>query len=524
VVEVEHDRGLCPMSRGAAACSGDQRALISRLRAVIEAREAENAVLRAELEVTREQFRRLELRVAELERQLAADSTNSGIPPSKDPIGARERRKAERKRERQSSERERRKDRQRGGQPGHPGAGLSRDPDPAERGETPPAAECSRCGTGLHGAQRAGTRWSQAWDVKITRFVTEYLLPLVTCPCCGKVNAGQPPAGACPGSISCGPGINTAAVLLSSYGNVPSERAANLIGMLLGVPVPAGERLSARLGDAGFGDAMQAALAEEPVLAADETPVSLIDPHAGLAQADAGAPHVLVVRTPHRGLTWLRALGSRQAAAITTVLSFFTGFLISDGYSACQQLLPQLAGVQQCCQHVIRRCRAVTRRGPGSLQSWAAGVIDVLREAHQAVEDALARGDPALDGKLAAKLRQRYDEAVAFGIIHNRLRDWHGGGNHPGYTLGCWLRDYADQVRLFTREPGVEWTNNCSEQAVKAAKRHQAVSGYWHTPRTLARRCRIHSYLDSAASHGLTALDAITRALNGNAWLPAPAR
>jgi hypothetical protein len=36
---------------------------------------------------------------------------------------------------------------------------------------------------------------------------------------------------------------------------------------------------------------------------------------------------VLVVRTPHRRLTWLRALGSRQAAAITAVLSFFTGFL-----------------------------------------------------------------------------------------------------------------------------------------------------------------------------------------------------
>jgi hypothetical protein len=40
-----------------------------------------------------------------------------------------------------------------------------------------------------------------------------------------------------------------------------------------------------------------------------------------------------------------------QAAAITAILSFFTGILISDGYSAYQQLLPHLAGVQQCCQH-----------------------------------------------------------------------------------------------------------------------------------------------------------------------------
>ena len=273
---------------------GDQRALIARLRAVIEARDTENALLRAELEAQLERYRCLELRVAELERRLGSDSTNSGIPPSKDPIGARERRKAGRKKERQSSERERRKDRKRGGQPGHPGAGLLRDPDPDEQAEVPPPAECSRCGTGLEGAQRAGTWWSQVWDVKITRFVTEYLLPLLACPCCGKVNAARGPGQSYPGSVSYGPGINTAAVLLSSYGNVPSERAANLIGMLLGMPVSAGfvdlasERLSARLEDAGFDDAMQAALGEEPVLAADETPVNLLDPHAELAEADAG--------------------------------------------------------------------------------------------------------------------------------------------------------------------------------------------------------------------------------------------
>jgi len=508
--------------------SGGQRELVARLRAVVEAKDAENAMLRAELEAQRERYRRLELRVAELERRLGQDSTTSGTPPSKDPIGAREQRKAERTRERQSSERERRKDRKRGGQPGHPGAGLARDPDPDERAEVPPPAECSRRGTGLEGAERAGTWWSQVRDVQITRFVTEYLLPLLTCPCCGKVNAAQAPPWAHPGSVSYGPGINTAAVLLSSYGNVPSERTANLIGMLLGVPVSPGfvdlasERLSARLQDAGFDDAMQAALAGEPALAADETPVNLLDPHAGLAEADAGAPHVLVVRTPHRGLTWLRALGSRQHAAITAILAFFTGFLISDGYGAYQDLLPQLAGVQQCCQHVIRRCRAVTKLGPGGLQSWAADVIGILREAHQAVGEALARGDPALDAELLAKLRQRYDEAAAFGITHNRHRDWHDG-NHPGYALGCWLRDYKEQVWLFTREFSVEWTNNCSEQAVKAAKRHQAVSGYWHTPRTLARWCRIRSYLDSAANHGLTALDAVTRALAGDPWLPASA-
>ena len=58
----------------------------------------------------------------------------------------------------------------------------------------------------------------------------------------------------------------------------------------------------------------------------------------------------------------------------------------------------------------------MTKLGPGSLQSWAGDIIAILREAHQAVEEARARGDTALDPEQLGKLRQRYDEAAAFGI------------------------------------------------------------------------------------------------------------
>ena len=119
--------------------------------------------------------RGLELKVAELERRLGQDSTNSGTPGSKEGIGARERRKAERKK--QVSERERSKDRKRGGQPGHPGAGLKRDPGPDERRPADPPARCSRCGTGLGGARPAEPGWAQVWDVRFARFVTGHLLP-----------------------------------------------------------------------------------------------------------------------------------------------------------------------------------------------------------------------------------------------------------------------------------------------------------------------------------------------------------
>jgi hypothetical protein len=236
--------------------------------------------------------------------------------------------------------------------------------------------------------------------------------------------------------------------------------------------------------------------------------------------AAAGAPHVLITRTPDGRLTFLQALASRRKdSAGGRIPAAFTGYLITDGYTGYQHLLSRLAGIQQCAQHVIRRCRAVTKLGPGGVQNWAGDIITILREAHAAVEEARARDSTALDQQVLDNLRERYDTAVSSGIIHNRLRDWHDG-NHPGYSLGCWLREYKEQLFLFTRVFAVSWTNNVSERGAKAAKRHQAVSGYWHSLATLARWCRIRSYLDTAAAHGITALNAIVGALAGKPWLP----
>jgi transposase len=518
------------------------RAANSRLRGLLADREAEVTALRAGLEAARDRERRLELRLAELERRLGVDSSDSGTPSSKERIGAKEVRRARR----QESERERRKDRKPGGQPGHQGKGLARDPDPGERKAADPPAECRGCKAGLDGAEAVEPRWAQVIDAAIARIVTEWALPGLLCPCCGTVTFAAPPPGAYAGSVSYGPVLNAAAVLLTACGNVPPERAAQLMGMLLGAEVSAGwvdkagSRLSALLGKAGLDEAMLAALAGEKALAADETPVNVLargaapqppaggekeereepDPEEKDGKAAAGAPHVLIVRTPDGRLTWLQPIGSRRKGDVAAgIPAAFTGSLITDGYTGYQHLLERLAGIQQCCAHVIRRCRAVTKLGPGGLQSWAGDIITILREAHQAVAEARARGDTSLDPQLLAGLLERYDQAARTGIIHNRLRDWHEG-NHPGYALGCGLRDYRDQVFLFTRDFTVDWTNNVSERGAKAAKPHQAVSGYWHSLATLARWCRIRSYLDTAAAHGTTAIDAIRDALAGKPWLP----
>lgn len=521
---------------------GEVRAENAALRAVLSARDAENAELRA-------MVASLLLRVAELERQRGSGSDDSGTPSSKESIAAKARRKAERtaRREADMSSRERSADRSPGGQPGHPGRGLVRDPDPQQRERIDPPVACRGCGAGLGDAADAGLAWSQCWDVRVIRWRTEYLLPRRQCGC-GRTTTATAPSGGPVNGICFGPVLNTAAVSLTAFGNVPTARAADLVGMLIGQGVSAGfvDRANARLAEAltgaGFDEALQTALMAEPVLTADESPVEVVTPATDqdTGQPVPGAPHVLVLRTPDERLVRLTAADSRRHAEVIASLRTFTGYLIVDGYGAYQRLLPAvtddnaaagddqaahgglLAGIQQCCQHVIRRCKQVARLGPGSLQSWATKVSTVLGQAHEQVTAAKADGATVLDPHVLAGLRERYDDAVASGIVHNRHRDWDGGGNHPGFALASWLRAHADQVWLFTLNFAVEWTSNAAERGVKPAKRHQAVSGYWQTRQTLDRWCLINSYLTTARNHGLTVLEAITRALTGNPWLPVP--
>jgi hypothetical protein len=129
---------------------------------------------------------------------------------------------------------------------------------------------------------------------------------------------------------------------------------------------------------------MLAALAGEKALAADETPVNVLDSSAPQPagreegeerdpeeKAAAGAPHVLIVRTPDGRLTWLRALASRRKGDVAAgIPAGFTGLLMTDGYTGYQHLLSRLAGIQQCCQHYAD---TVVMPIPGRGR-WRAGV------------------------------------------------------------------------------------------------------------------------------------------------------
>ncbi|MGH3828122.1 MAG: IS66 family transposase [Pseudonocardiaceae bacterium] len=222
---------------------------------------------------------------------------------------------------------------------------------------------------------------------------------------CGKTTTAAPPFGA-PGTVVYGPNVNAAAIPLASEGNVPIERTAALMAMMLGAPVSTGfvartlERFAQRLQASGFDDVMKAALRAEDVLCADETPTNVIgkntDEHGELVP---GSPHAVTVRTPDARLVWYAAIGSRSKTALADlgVLEGYSGHLVRDDYAGWHQFDTQLAGVQQCAAHLIcGHAKGVLELHP-TQQNWAAEVITILREANTAVAGATAAGHDHLD-------------------------------------------------------------------------------------------------------------------------------
>lgn len=490
-------------------------ALVARLTALLEQADAQLAQANARIEA-------LGTEVAALKAKAGKDSTNSSVPPSKDPIGAKAKRKAA------ASQRVRSKDRRRGGQPGHEGAGLVPTQDPARTEQVDAPGECLRCGADLADGVDAGACWAQVWDIDpIELMKTHYVLPRRRCVCCRGLTTAVAPFGQA-GAVVYGPNVNAAAVLLASQGNVPIEATAGLMAALLGAPVSAGfvarahERFADVLARAGFDEAMTAALRAEDVLCADETPVNVVTNMAPDGQAADGSPHVVTVRTPNGRLVWYKAIAARTAEQIARlgVFTAWYGILVRDDYAGWHQFDATLAGVQQCGAHLIRHLQGVLDLDPTE-QKWAGQVQQALRDAARLVEQARAT-DTSIDATALADARYRYDQGVLVGISANLSRPW-PKGNHPGLVLARRLKAKTDQVWLFTTHPKVPWTNNASEQALKSPKLHQKVSGYWQTTLTLARYCRVRSYLVTATNHGLRAIDAIHTALSGKPWLPTPA-
>lgn len=462
--------------------------MIGLLQRQVEAAEAQAAELAAANE-------RLTARVAELERRLARNSSNSSMPPSTDVFG-----RPEKKTTPKSG-------RKRGRQPGAGGSGLSMVADPDVVEEHLPTA-CSGCGGGLGPGDSVGFERRQVRDIPLTTVtVTEHRAHRCRC-ACGTVTAESMPGPVAGSPSSYGPNLRTLAVYLLVFQHVPVERTAILLRDVTGVEVSTGWVASLLPEAAGLvADSLnliRALLTMGHVLHADETTTRIGSVRRWL--------HVACTDF----LTLLHlAPRSRKGTDAGGVLPHYRGVLVHDslslyaGYGACAH--------QLCGAHLLRELTAAEEDFPD--QKWPQQIRWALaglnRQAVRVRNQEIAEITP---GALLLHY-EAFHQGIKVGLsLHPKVP---GRKQSPARNLLTRLRDQAHDVLRFADNPRhVPFTNNCGERALRPVKTQLKISGCHQSDTGATAWLAVRSYLDSARKHGLTAFEAIHRAFTGNLWMP----
>ena len=434
----------------------------------------------------------LQATVADLQAKLAADSTKSNRPPSSDGLG---------KSPPKPRSLRRRSGKPPGGQPGHPGTTLEFSANPDQIVEHTPPSICSVCNTPLSGPTQFTAR--QVFDLpEIHYVVTEHRSFEVRCSC-GELHRGEFPRSV-DHPVQYGARIDALAVYLTQHHMLPIARTAVLINDLFGVSYSQGTILSA---------AAQTAARLQPVVQSIAQGVQ----SAAVAHADETGMRVgaklrwlHTVTTPL--LTWIGCHAKRGFDAMVEfgILPAFRGVLIHDGWAPYRRL-DCLHGL--CNAHHLRELAALAEDHG---QRWAARMSTLLKAACHEVN--LSTG-ACLLGDRVRWYRVRYNAIIRAGERECPARSCSGKRGRtkqsPATNLLRRLRDGADDVWRFAREPDVPFTNNLAEQAIRMPKVKQKISGGFRTTDGARAFCVIRSYLETMRKQGANLFGALITAFEG---------
>jgi transposase len=461
---------------------------------VIQAKDTEISILRAQAETLRTE-------VAELRVRLAQDSRNSSRPPSSDGLV------------KPAPKSLRKKTGRKPGRPkGQPGATmeLTGHPDHVLRHE--PSA-CRRCGAGLAGAAETGAERRQVTEIPpVKAEVTEHQMIERECPCCGERTRADAPDGVT-APAQYGPRAAALGTYLWHGQFLSRDRACAALGEIFGcAPSPgalaAQARKIARLVSPAV-TAIIEALAGADVAHFDETGFRVAGKLAWVHSASAGK-FVLVTVHPRRGKEAMDAAG---------VLPAFTGIACHDAWKPYDSY-GGVAGHALCGAHLLRELIAVTEAGTADDVLWAQQAIDALLALKEAAGTARDGGRGIIDPEILEKQCRWFREAADAGIVLNTVR--RSKLQKKRNALATRMRDRADDYLRFAHDLQVPFDNNQAEQVIRMSKLRIKVSGCMRSMTGAEIFCAIRSYVATAARHGIGALDALTRAAQGNPWIPEP--
>lgn len=408
--------------------------LPSEIAEIVRALLAENAELRAKM--------------ADLERRLGMNSTNSSKPPSTDSMTK------PNKPERREGSGTRKGKRERKGTT-RPDFG---DPD---RFEPVRATECPDCRAPIADPGRLVERSQVAELVPKPFEITEYQFFEVTCPCCGKVIAPPRAPGVLPG-FSLGPRMVAFIGMLDHFGNVTYNKIETMLREGFGLPICEGTIDNANRW-------LHAALAA-PVAELKE-----VLPKLDRVNMDEtgwridGRKHWLWT-VANEYLTYLHIAPSRGAKVVVGLLSqAFRGLISCDFWTAYRAIDGVKGERSFCWSHLDREAKGIIDHATDKADDAQFGrdlryiihwgyihwrghkrgristqVFQLLGERHKDItRDMIAHYEGKLVGKKAIALRKRLAEHL------DGYFNWY---NHPGVAPDNNAGELAVRPSVITRK------------------------------------------------------------------------
>src|SRR4051794_15738912 len=454
----------------------------------------ENGQLRAENAALQETIAVLLTRVAELERRLGLNSSNSGRPPSSDGLHKPKREPRTRSLRAPSGKPP-------GGQTGHKGETLRQVDAPGDTVEHYPDA-CSACGSALSGVMSTGYGARQVFDrpEPLPLVVTEHRAHTCRCGHCGRLTRAAFPDGVT-APVQYGPRITAIVVYLLHYQLLPEDRLAEAMADLFGVRLVAATiaRMSrACAGRAqGFADTVGALVKAAAVKHLDETGFRI-----------GGRTQWLHIACTV-WLTFYR-ISPRRGSLLSDVM----GIVVHDHWKPYYTMEGVLHAL--CNAHHLRELQALVDI---EKEEWARKMQRLLRRACHATH--LARGVP-LDPRLVALFRRRYDIIVPEGLAFHQAQPplatppTSGGrkrrGRPPrrtGHNLLLRLSTRKHDVLRFLDDPAVPFTNNQAERDGRMMKVRQKISGGFRSQEGARDFAVIRSLISTARKQGWNVIHAL---------------
>src|SRR3954464_5763916 len=456
----------------------------------------ENARLRAENAALQETIAVLLARVAELERRLGLNSSNSGKPPSSDGLH-------KPKREPRTRSLRERSGKPSGGQKGHKGETLCQVADPNVTIDHYPET-CGTCGLALTAAMATRCSARQVFDLPEPQplIVTEHRAYRCRCGRCGgETPALFPEGGTAP--VQYGPRLLAVVVYLLHYQLLPEDRLAEAMADLFGVRLVAATlaRMSRSCAGRaqGFADTVGALVKAAAVKHLDETGFRI-----------GGRTQWLHIACT-AWLTFYRISPQRGS-----LLSDVMGIVVHDHWKPYYTMEGVLHAL--CNAHHLRELQALVDI---EKEEWARRMQCLLRRACHATH--LARGVP-LDPRLVAQFRRRYDIIVTEGLAFHQDQPplatpaTNGGrtrrGRPPrrtGHNLLLRLSTRKDDVLRFLDDPAVPFTNNQAERDGRMMKVRQKISGGFRSQEGARDFAVIRSLISTARKQGWNVIHALTQ-------------